>query len=279
MSELPARETPAQSTPAQSAPARSTPARSALRRWLPLLIVVALSLVALAIGGNREISLETLVRHNEEIHAFIMAHRLAAVALYVATYVVAVALSLPGALALTLSGGFLFGGFLGGAAAVIGATIGATIIFVIAKSAFGEHLARRAGPVAEKLAEGFRADAFHYLLFLRLVPVFPFFLVNLVPALAGVRLSTFVAATGIGIIPAGFAFAFVGAGLDSVIRAQGALYNACLAAGRIDCRLDFDVKAAVTPELLGALAALGIVALIPVAVKRLRARRMANSSG
>src|SRR5262245_16106023 len=109
MSELPARETPGQSTPGQSTPgqstpARSTPARSALRRWLPLLIVVALSLLVMAIGGNRNISFETLVRHNEAIHAFIMAHRLAAVALYIAIYVVAVALSLPGALALTLSG-------------------------------------------------------------------------------------------------------------------------------------------------------------------------------
>ena len=260
-------------------PAKETPARSPCRRWLPLVAIVALSVVAIAIGWNRKISFETLVRHNEVVHAFVLGHRIAAVAIYVAIYVVAIALSLPGGLILTMSGGFLFGGLFGGAAAVVGATAGASIIFMIAKSAFGEHLARRAGPLAEKLADGFRADAFHYLLFLRLVPVFPFFLVNLVPALAGVRLRTFVAATGIGIIPAAFTFAFVGAGLDSVIRAQGAIYNACLAAGRADCKLDFDVKAAVTPELLGALAALGVLALIPVAVKRIRARRVANSSG
>jgi uncharacterized membrane protein YdjX (TVP38/TMEM64 family) len=260
-------------------PAKETPAKSTLRRWLPLVVIVALSIAALAIGWNRKVSFEILVRHNDVVHAFVLSHRLAAVGIYVAIYAVAVALSLPGALVLTLSGGFLFGGPVGGAAAVVGATIGATIIFVIAKSAFGEHLVRRGGPLAEKLAEGFRADAFYYLLFLRLVPVFPFFLVNLVPALAGVRLSTFVAATGIGIIPAGFAFAFVGAGLDSAIRAQGALYNDCLAAGRTDCQLDFNVKAAVTPELLLALAALGIVALIPVAVKRIRGRRMARLDG
>jgi uncharacterized membrane protein YdjX (TVP38/TMEM64 family) len=122
------------------------------------------------------------------------------------------------------------------------------------------------------LAEGFRADAFSYLLFLRLVPIFPFWLVNLVPALAGVRLPVFAAATAIGILPGTFAFAFVGAGLTSVITAQGTAYRACLAAGRSDCRLDFDLKAAVTPELLIALAALGVLALIPVVVKRLRAR-------
>ena len=260
-------------------PAKATPARSAVRRWLPLAVIVALSVAAIAIGWNRKISFETLVRHNEAVHAFILGSRITAVAIYVAVYVVAIALSLPGGLILTMSGGFLFGGLLGGAAAVIGATAGACIFFTIAKSAFGEHLARRAGPLAEKLAEGFRADAFHYLLFLRLVPVFPFVLINIVPALAGVRLRTFAAATFIGIIPATFTFAFLGAGLESVIRAQSAIYHACLAAGGADCKLDFDVKAAVTPELLGALAALGLLALIPVAVKRIRARRVANSSG
>jgi uncharacterized membrane protein YdjX (TVP38/TMEM64 family) len=259
-------------------PAPEMPARSALRRWLPLIIIVALSLTVLAIGWNRKISFETLVRHNDAIHAFILAHRLASIAIYIVIYVVTIALSLPGGLVLTMSGGFLFGGAVGGVAAIVGATAGAVILFTIAKSAFGEHLTRCAGPAAEKLAAGFRADAFHYLLFLRLVPLFPFFLINLVAAIVGVRLSTFVAATGIGIIPATFAFAFLGAGLDSVIRAQGAIYNACLASGRTDCRFDFDFKAAVTPELLGALAALGVLALIPVAVKRIRARRTASSS-
>ena len=260
-------------------PADQPPARSKVRRWLPLIVIAALSIVVLAIGWNQKISFETLVRHNDAVHAFIRDHWVAAVAIYVATYVTAIALSLPGGLVMTMSGGFLFGGLVGGAAAVVGATIGATIIFTIARSAFGEHLVRCAGPLAEKLAEGFRADAFHYLLFLRLVPIFPFVLINLVPALAGVRVPIFIAATGLGIIPATFTFAFLGASLDSAIRAQGAVYNACLAAGRTDCKLDFDLKAAVTPELLGALAALGVLALVPVVVKRMRARRTASSSG
>ncbi len=123
-----------------------------------------------------------------------------------------------------------------------------------------------------RLAEGFRDDAFSYLLFLRLVP-FPFFVVNLVAALAGVRLATFVAATALGIVPATFAFAFVGAGLDSIIAAQESAYRACLAAGNADCKLDFDLAAAITPQLIVALVALGVVALIPVIAKRMRARR------
>jgi uncharacterized membrane protein YdjX (TVP38/TMEM64 family) len=260
-------------------PADPTPARSTLRRWLPLIIIVVLSITAIAIGWNRKISFETMVRHNEAIHAFVLAHTVASVAIYLAIYVAAIALSLPGGLVMTLFGGFLFGGLIGGAATVVGATVGAVILFTIAKSAFGEHLTRWAGPLAERLAAEFRADAFHYLLFLRLVPVFPFVVINLVAAVVGVRLSTFIAATVIGIIPGTFTFAFLGAGLDSAIRAQGAIYNACLAAGRTDCKLDFDFKAAVTPELLGALAALGVLALVPVVVKRIRARRAASSTG
>ena len=260
-------------------PADPMPARSPLRRWLPLVVVVVLSVTVVAIGWNRKISFETMVRHNDAIHAFILAHKIASIAICVAIYVVTIALSLPGGLVLTLSSGFLFGGVIGGAIAVIGATGGAVILFTIAKSAFGEHLTRWAGPLAEKLAAEFRADGFHYLLFLRLVPVFPFVLINLVAAVVGLRLRTFVAATAIGIIPGTFTFAFLGAGLDSVIRAQGAIYNACLASGRTDCKLDFDLKAAVTPELLGALAALGVLALIPVVVKRIRARRAASSAG
>src|SRR5947209_6160217 len=108
----------------------------------------------------------------------------------------------------------------------------------MAQSAVGEHMARRAGPLVGRFAAGFRADAFNYLLFLRLVPV-PFWLVNLVPALLGVRLSTFVTATAIGIVPATFIFAFFGAGLDSIITAQEAGYRACLAAGGADCRIHF----------------------------------------
>lgn len=260
-------------------PAPKMSAGWTLRRWMPLIVLVVLSITAIAIGWNRKISFETMVRHNEAIHAFVLAHKVASIAIALAIYVVSIALSLPGGLVLTLSSGFLFGGLIGGAVAVIGATAGAVILFVIAKSAFGEHLTRWAGPMAAKLAAGFRADGFHYLLFLRLVPVFPFVLINLVAAIVGLRLSTFVAATAIGIIPGTFTFAFLGAGLDSAIRAQGAIYNACLASGRTDCKLDFDFKAAVTPELLGALAALGVLALIPVVVKRIRARRAASSAG
>ncbi len=130
----------------------------------------------------------------------------------------------------------------------------------------------RAGPLAQKLAQGFRDDAFSYLLFLRLVPVFPFWLVNLVPALCGVRLRPSSPRPRSVSLPATFAFAFAGAGLDSVITAQSELYRSCLASGRADCRLEFHLAAALTPKLLTALAALGVLALVPVVVKRMRAQ-------
>lgn len=245
-----------------------------LGRLLPLAAVLGLAGLVLAMGWHRELSLETLVRHRTMLEIFVTGHTAAAIAAFVALYVAVVALSIPGAIYLTIAGGILFGAVVGALASIVGATVGATAIFLIAKTAFGEHLARRAGPRAEKLAEGFRQDAFSYLLFLRLVPVFPFFLVNLVPAFAGVRLSPFVGATLLGIIPATCALAFIGAGLDSVIAAQFANYKGCLAAGRADCRLDFDLMAAFTPQLIAALVALGVLALIPVAVKRFRARHV-----
>jgi uncharacterized membrane protein YdjX (TVP38/TMEM64 family) len=243
------------------------------RRFVPLAVVVLVAAVIFAFGLQRYLLLETLVGHRAALVAFVDAHFVAALAAFVATYVVSIALSIPGALLLTIAGGILFGWLLGGLAVLVGATAGATIIFLIAKTAFGQYFVDRAGPRLTRIMEGFRADAFSYLLFLRIVPLFPFVLVNLAPALMGVPLSTFVVATALGIIPGTFVFAAVGAGLDSVIHAQEAAYRACLDAGRADCRLDFDPGAVVTPQLIGALTALGLLALVPVVIKRVYVRR------
>jgi uncharacterized membrane protein YdjX (TVP38/TMEM64 family) len=246
--------------------------RLSLRRLAPLLVLVVVSVGVIAFGWHRQLSFEEVARHHEALGAFIARHELQAVTAYIALYVTAAALSIPVGFYLTVIGGILFGTVVGGAAALVGATTGAICIFLIARSAIGEYLVRRAGPLAGKLAQGFRADAFSYLLFLRLVPIVPFWMVNLVAALCGVRFATFAAATALGIIPATFIFAFLGAGLDSVITAQQAAYHACVAAGRPDCRLQFHLHAAVTPELIAALVALSVLALAPVVVKHLRGR-------
>jgi uncharacterized membrane protein YdjX (TVP38/TMEM64 family) len=243
-----------------------------LRRFVPVAVVILAMAAVFCSGVYRQISLETLVQHRMAIDAFVAAHGVAAVVGFVAIYVTAVALSIPGASLLTMSSGILFGVVVGASASVVGATAGATLVFMIARSACGEALARRAGPLANKIACGFRANAFNYLLFLRLVPAFPFFLVNLAPALVGVKPSTFVAATAIGIVPATFAFAFLGAGLDSVLAAPGEIYRECLASGATDCQLHFSLGMIVTPQLICASVALGAIALIPVVVKRWRTR-------
>jgi len=244
------------------------PRRPAWRRLVPLAIVAALVIAAYATGWHRELSLENLVHHRATLDGFIAAHKPVAVLAYIGLYITVAALSIPAGAWLTITGGFLFGALVGALSAIVGATLGATALFLIAQSAVGEHIARRAGPLVGRFASGFRADAFNYLLFLRLVPV-PFWLVNLVPALLGVRLSTFVTATAIGIVPATFIFAFFGAGLDSIITAQEAGYRVCLAAGGADCRIHFEPGSVLTPTLLAALVGLGLLALVPVLAKRL----------
>ncbi len=220
----------------ESAPAFDS--RGFVRRILPLAaIIVFVGAVYLVRGGA---SIESLVRHRAAIDEFVASHRLLAVLSYMGLYIVTVALSVPAAVFLTVTGGFLFGLVLGTSAAVISATIGATLIFLAARTALGEPLLRRAGPRANQLAQGFRDDAFSYLLFLRLVPAFPFFLVNLVPAFAGVRLGPFIAATAIGIIPGAIVFALAGVGLDSMIAAQKNSYDQCIAAR--GTRLSADVR-------------------------------------
>jgi uncharacterized membrane protein YdjX (TVP38/TMEM64 family) len=190
---------------------------------------------------------------------------------YIAIYALLVALSLPCGLIMSAAGGLLFGWLLGGLAAMVGATLGATIVFLIARTAVGDTLNQRAGPWLAKLSEGFQKDALSYLLFLRLVPAFPFWFVNIAPAILGVPLKTYVIATFFGIIPATFAFAAAGAGLDSIMAAAMAEHAECVARkGAAACRLSVHASSLVTKELVLAFVLLGIVALIPVALKKWR---------
>jgi uncharacterized membrane protein YdjX (TVP38/TMEM64 family) len=249
-------------------------APGALRRYLPLLVLAGVMALVFAMGWHRHLTLEGIAANRDALQATIAKNWPLAILGYAALYAAVVALSLPGASVMTLSGGLLFGWFFGGLAAIVGATIGATAIFLIARSAFGETLRAKAGPSIAKLQDGFKEDAMSYLLFLRLVPAFPFWLINLAPALLGVSLSTYVIATFIGIIPGTFAFASVGAGLDSVITAAKAEFATCVAAkGAAACKLSINAGSLITKELLLAFAALGVTALIPVALKKWRNTR------
>lgn len=247
--------------------------RGTWHRWLPLLVIAALMALVFSMGWHQYLSFKTIGLNYEALRNFISENLIVALLSYAALYVAVVALSLPGGLIMTLSGGLLFGWQIGAPVAVIAATIGATLIFLIAKTSFGETLAAKAGPWMDKLRQGFQENALSYLLFLRLVPAFPFVVVNLAPAVLGVPLRTYVIGTLVGIIPGTTAYSIAGAGLGSIVEAQNKVYAACIAAkGDGNCEYNIDFSALVTKELVFAGAALGVVALIPVAVNWYRKR-------
>jgi uncharacterized membrane protein YdjX (TVP38/TMEM64 family) len=220
-------------------------------RWLPV-AGVALALAALYAAGLQDyLSLTALRRYHGTLSAWIETQPLAAVALYLLVYFAMVAISFPGAGFMTITGGFLFGAPLGTVLAAVAATAGAIVIFLIARTSLGAFLAGRAGPRMRRLRDGFQEEGFSYLLFLRLVPLFPFWLVNLAAASFGMRLLPYVAATAIGVVPPTFVFAHFGQGLEGALESDGVH---------------------VPTGLLVALALLAVLALLPVAVRRLRHR-------
>jgi uncharacterized membrane protein YdjX (TVP38/TMEM64 family) len=240
-----------------------------------LALFVALALAAalvFLIGGSQYFSLQTLAEHRLALRDLVSGNYALAILGYLAVYTAAIVLLFPTAAALTLTGGFLFGWQVGLPLTVAAATAGATVVFLLARTALGEPLARRTGPWLCKVRHGFQKDALTYLLFLRLVPAFPFWFMNLAPALLGMRLRDFVLATALGIVPGTLAFSFIGAGLDSVLVAHHEVYLDCLARlppPRSPCTFDLSPKAFVTPELIAALVVLGMLAILPAIVKRL----------
>ena len=187
------------------------PARVGIfRRFLPVGLLITFAALIISQGWHKYLTLEQLVLHRDMLMTLVSDNQISSLAGFMAIYVFVVALSLPGGAILTVAGGLLFGWVITGISVVFAATFGAVVLFLIARSSFGEVITARAGPWLGKLSKGFQDDAFHYLLFLRLVPAFPFWLVNLAPALLGVKLRTFILATFIGIIPGTFAFAFSG---------------------------------------------------------------------
>ena len=245
-----------------------------VRRWFPAVLLVALVALAYGLGLHRHLSLTELAQNREQLRDFVDRHLVAAVLAYMGLYVVLVALSVPGATGMSIAGGFLFGWAISIPATVAAATAGSVIVFEIVRTSLGAALSERAGPLVQRLSRGFAANAFSYLLFLRLAPVFPFFMVNAVAGLCRVPLRIFVAATVIGIIPASVAFALLGTGFDRIIDARLAEYRACLAqSGAAACSFHIGAADVMTPELLIAFFALGAVALLPVVYRLWKERR------
>lgn len=241
-------------------------------RFLPLAVLLIAIGAVFATGLHRSLSFSTFLHYQGQLQALVAEHRMAALGLYLLVYGAAVTLSLPASAFLTTIGGYLFGWLLGAMAASIASTVGATCIFVLARSSLGQPLLARAGARIQGLATGFRKQAFSYLLFLRLMPAMPFWLTNLAASFFGMRLKSYVLATFIGMLPACFAFAFAGSGLDEVIASHEQARQQCLAAGQADCAIGLDAKSLLTPELTVALSVLGILALGPLVVRYWQAR-------
>lgn len=237
-----------------------TEGKPLLGRLIPLLILAAGLALFFMLDLGRFLSFEALSEHRTSLLELVQAHPLLAPLAYIALYIIVVTFSLPGGAVMTVSGGFLFGTVFGAIYAVTGASIGATLLFLAARTALADPLRAKAGARLERMRRGFHENAFNYLLVLRLIPIFPFWLVNLAPALLGVPLRTYVAATFIGIIPGGIVFVLVGSGLGSVFE-RGET---------------FSLGNVMTPEILAALVGLALLALLPVVYKKFKG---GNTSG
>lgn len=224
------------------------------QRIVPLLVLIAGLAVFFTLDLNRYLSFSALGEHRTTLLNWVAVHSLTAPVIYMLAYIIVVAFSLPGGAVMTISGGFLFGAMMGGIYAVTGASLGATALFLIAKTSLGDYLLSKAGPSVKRMQAGFDDNALSYMFVLRLIPLFPFFLVNLAPAFLGVPLRVYIIATFFGIMPGTFVYALVGAGLGSVF----------------DRGETFTLTSVMTPQMIAALAGLALLALLPVLYKKMR---------
>jgi uncharacterized membrane protein YdjX (TVP38/TMEM64 family) len=223
-----------------------------IRRFLPLIVLLAALLGVWTSGVLDQLSWGGLARNHAVLAGWVADHPVLAPCLFVLLYIAVAALSVPEAAVVTLAGGLLFGTTLGGVLTIVGATIGAVILFLVARSALAEPLARRGGAVMRSVRDRLHRDGFLYLLSIRLIPAFPFWLINLAAALCGMRVVPFAAATFIGIAPATFVFTSIGAGIGGVLASGGRP----------------DLGMILTLPVLGPLLALAALSLLPLLWRR-----------
>jgi uncharacterized membrane protein YdjX (TVP38/TMEM64 family) len=225
-----------------------------VRRFWPLLLLLAAIAGIWAAGLPQQISWEALARNQATLVGWVASHPIASPALYIGIYAVAAALSFPEAAVLTVAGGLLFGTVFGAGLAALGSTLGAVALFLAVRHHLADALAARAGGFLSHLRPQLNRDGFSYLLAIRLVPAFPFWLVNIAAGLSGMRLMPYLTATLIGILPATFVYASIGAGIGEVLAVGG----------KPDLAIVF------SPRILGPLVALAVLSLLPVMWRRWR---------
>ena len=227
-----------------------------MKRFIPLILLVIGLVLFFYFRLYQYLSFTQLKAHRDLLLQWTSTHYELAVLAYFVIYIVAVAISIPGAIFLTLTGGFLFGIVFGTIYTVIAATIGATLLFIAVKTAFGTWLANKANTWVKRMQQGFQENAFNYLLFLRLIPLFPFWAVNIAPALLNMRLVPFMVATLVGIIPGSLVYVALGNGLQEIF------------ANNQTPNLGVIFK----PVILLPIVGLAILALVPIIYKKMSSR-------
>lgn len=200
---------------------------------------------------GRYLTLEALKANRDALTAFNQKNRLVMAMAFIGVYIIQTALSLPGAAILSLAAGAVFGAVTGTLYVNIGATVGAVLAFLVARYLFHDVIQNKFGPRLEKINKELETRGFNYLLFLRLVPVFPFFLINLGAGLTKLPLRTFFFGTMIGIIPGSFVFCNAGASLATITSMSGIA----------------------SPRVLGSFALLGLFALVPVLYQKAKRKQ------
>lgn len=236
--------------------------RSLVRRLLPIFVLIGGFVVFFALDLDSYVTFDALRDNRAMLHDYVQRYGALTIFAFGLLYAVIVAFSLPGGAVMTIAAGFLFGTVVGGLTAVVAATIGATVLFLVARFALGDLLRGKAGPFVVRMETGFRENALNYLLVLRLIPLFPFWLVNLVPAFLGVRTGTYILGTFLGIIPGTFVFASVGNGLGAVFDAGDTP----------------DLGIIFSADILLPIIGLALLALLPVAYKWFQARSERGSA-
>jgi len=230
--------------------AEQTRGRSGLLwgRWFILGIFVLGVMAFYYLDLGRFLTLTSLKTNKDALRVYTDRHYISTVILFIVIYCVQTGFSFPGATILTLTGGFLFGTWPGMLYVNIGATSGATLAFLMTRYLFRDAVERKFGKRLQAIQQGFTENAFYYILTLRFIPLFPFFLVNLACALTRVPLSTYVLATAIGILPGSFVYTNAGKQLGTIN----------------------EMKDLASPGVLGAFVLLGVLAIVPVIYKKFK---------
>lgn len=221
-------------------------------RWLPIIIVLGAMIVVYVTGLYHYFSFEVLKEKHELLLIFEREHPFLSPLIFIALFIVVVAVSLPVADILAVLGGFLFTFPWSMIYVLIGATTGACILYLAASFAIQDFLLQKAAPFFKKMKNNFQKDAWCYLLFLRFIPLFPFWLVNIVPAFFKIRFFTYFWTTFIGIIPLTYLHVEIGGGLNTLLEKHE----------------HFSIHALFNPQMRIALVLLGFFALAPLAIKK-----------